>query len=57
MRSGNQEELLPTEERTQPGNDTETYDAMETEVNGESEMLAPPNEEGVEMPGRKGTRC
>ena len=36
MRSGNQEELLPTEEATQLRNNTvETYDAVEIEVKGE----------------------
>ena len=56
MRSGNQEELLPTEETTQLGNDpVETYDAVEIEVKGEDETLAPPNEEGMEISGSADT--
>ena len=56
MRSGNQEELLPTEEMTQLRNDTvETYDAVEIEVKGEDETLAPPNEKGMEISGSADT--
>ena len=56
MRSGNQEELLPTEKTTQLRNDTvETYDAVKIEVKGEDETLAPPNEEGMEISGSAGT--
>ena len=56
MRSGNQKELLPTEETTQPRNDTvETYDAVEIEVEGVDETLAPPNEEGMEISGSADT--
>ena len=52
MRSGNQEELLPTEETTQLRNNTvETYDAVEIEVKEEEETLAPQNEEGMEISG------
>ena len=52
MRSGNQEELLPTEETTQLRiNTVETYDTVEIEVEGEVETLAPPNEEGMEISG------
>ena len=56
MRSDNQEEMLPTEETTQLRNYTvETYDAVEIEVKGEDEMLAPPNEEGMEISGSADT--
>ena len=47
--------MLPTEETTQPGNDTvESYEAVEIEVKGEDEMQAPQNE-GAEISGSADT--